>query len=365
MSAVTGSSDVLRFAGWYASVSYRTDAPYLGGSAAVTFNRFMPVATLSASTAAVPYRTLRAPVPGSRVDSAGNVELFPLGERYWEKRHQVALSVSYPYTFKTTIFGRYALTFRQPLHELPADVWRDDLPVQGRVGALSGGWVYAYGQPTPYAISPEDARIFSLVGSVLHPWLGTSVRGESGEAVPLAQVQLTTELREYLVNPWVPNHVLAVRLAGGLTLGGTDFLGLYSLGGNIGDGSLATTPDEFRMLRGFPIGADIGDRYWLGSAEYRFPIVRFDRGVGALPVFFRALSGAVFVDSGNAFTRVETAADLVDGSLVGVGAEMRLSVVVGWAVGLTGRLGYAVGLTPGGRGPLDPGSLYLQLGSSF
>ena len=41
-------------------------------------------------------------------------------------------------------------------------------------------------------------------------------------------------------------------------IGATDFMGSYSLGGNVGDSAFYVTPDEFRMLRGYPIAADIG-----------------------------------------------------------------------------------------------------------
>ncbi len=181
----------------------------------------------------------------------------------------------------------------------------------------------------------------------------------------LTQVQLTSELREYVVNPWVPNHVLAFRLAGGVTFGAAEFQGNYLLGGNYGDAAAYATPDEFRMVRGYPLGADSGDMYWLTGVEYRAPLWRIERGWGTFPVYLRTLSGAVFVDAGNAFTTIDTWKDAFDGSLVGVGAEIRLSAVALWGLPITARAGYSVGLTPGGYGPTDTRTLYLLTGTSF
>jgi hypothetical protein len=239
------------------------------------------------------------------------------------------------------------------------------IPMRGRLGILAGGWRYAWSQPTALAISPEDARVFSLVGSLVHPWLGAAVLNEDGTTSPLTQVQLTGELREYIVNPWLPNHVLAMRFAGGLTIGANNYLGNYQLGGNFGDQSFAATPDTFRMLRGYPLGTEYGDMYWLTGFEYRLPLWRIDRGVGTIPVFLRALSAVAFLDAGHAFTEATSVRDVLADPLVGAGAELRLSTALGWAVGLTGRLGYGFALTPGGFSPLDPRSLYFQLGGSF
>ena len=283
--------------------------------------------------------------------------------------------MSYPYTFKTWVFGRYSFATRDPLNDLPENTYLPLIPTRGTIGKLSGGWRYSWAQPTPYAISPEDARIFSLVGSVLSPYLGTRVRNDVGELEPLTQIQITSELREYIVNPLLPNHVFAFRVAGGVTIGATDYLGNYQLGGNIGDGAFYSTPDEFRMIQGYPFAYDFGDMYWLGGFEYRFPIWRIERGVGTIPAYLRRLSGAVFVDSGNAFTELSAWQEAFDDSLVGVGAELRLSSVFGWSTGLSTRAGYALGLTPGGYRPtaqtedgrtvVDPRTFYFQLGGSF
>ncbi len=380
-SLSTSSSDTLRHFAWSGSVNYRTDAEYLGGGAAVTVNRFIPVYSVGANTRAVSAAYYTYFDEDDLFDEDGELILEGADRSkwrsiYWEKRSQAWAQISYPYKLRTTVFGRYSMTERRELYKIPKNAYLPGIPLRGTVGALSGGYRYSWSQQTPYAISLEDARIFSLVGSILHPWLGTRVRDDNGVLQPLSQLQFTTEIREYVVNPLLDNHVLAMRVGSGITLGGNDFLGNYQLGGNLGDGAFFVTPDEFRMLRGYPFAYDIGDMYWVGNLEYRFPIWHIQRGLGTLPAYARNLSGAIFADSGNAFnspaqsgraaTASEFASEAFGEPLIGVGAEVSFSTVLGWGLGLRGRLGYGIGLTEGGLGfdsPLEP--LYFNLGGSF
>ena len=152
----------------------------------------------------------------------------------------------------------------------------------------------------------------------------------------------------------------------------------YQLGGSFGEGSISVTPDEVRMLRGYRLGADFGDLYWIGGAEYRFPIAQINRGAGAWPLFMRNLSAAAFVDAGNAFVSPAAAtgqpasfADIATAAgqdpLLGVGAEVSVRLVALWALNVTGRIGYGVGLLGEDRlWPTDPlAPAYARFGGSF
>jgi hypothetical protein len=371
-SVASNGADTLRHFAWSGSVTYRTDAGFLGGGAALTLNRFLPVYSIGASRFAVP----SAQIAVEGVDENGDPAILATDETYWEQRHSAFLSVSYPYGPRTTVFGRYTLTWRDNLFELPDDTFLPRVPIRGRIGELAGGWRYSWSQPTPYAISQEDARTVSVIGSVSHPLLGASVKGDGITAAPdervgLTVLQATAELRQYVVNPLIPNHVFAVKLGGGYTLGANQFLGNYQLGGTVGDSAFVSVPDATRMLRGYARRADVGDRYWLTSAEYRLPIAQIQRGFGTLPVYARNVSGAFFVDAGNAFTGATQLGDAFDGTLVGVGAEVTTRWALGWGAFVSGRLGYGVGLTPvvdrptARRLPTDLGAWYLQFGGSF
>ncbi|MBN2798137.1 MAG: PD40 domain-containing protein [Deltaproteobacteria bacterium] len=350
----SSATDAVKRYGWRAGASWRTDAGAGTAWASVVINRWLPVYGLAASTAAVPVG--RLPMLGE--DGAVVAGDGP----YWERREQLSASVSYPYSHRSTVFARYALTRRGPLEALPEGVATEALPIQGQVGTVQGGWAYAFTRPTAHAVSQEDGRVVSIVGGLIHPWLGTAIEDQSGTPQPLTQGQLTAELREYAVNPWVPNHVLSLRAAGGLTVGPSSAFGTYQLGGSIGDAAVTATPDEFRMLRGYPIAADMGDMYWLTGLEYRMPLWRIERGLGIWPVYLRTLSLRAFTDAGDAFTQAD---DLGRAALVGSGAELHLAGIYGWTVPTTARLGYAMGWSEGGFKPGSPEGLYFQLGGTW
>ncbi len=354
IGAFTGGTDVLRFASWTASAAYRNDADIVQGSAQFTWNRYLPVYQLGVSRSA--YTSGSVPVYSGVIDENGDREIVKGDDRYWQTREQAFFQVSYPYTYRTTVFAKYGMTLREDRDALPGNVALEAVPARGYVGEASGGWRYVFGRGTAFSISPEDARSVSFVAGVRHPWLGTWLLGDDGSYEPFTQLQATGEVREYLTNPWIPNHVLALRLAAGATIGPTDFFGSYQLGGAYGDAGFVTTPDELRMIRGYATGVDVGDMYWLASAEYRMPLLRVDRGWGVIPAFVRYVSAAAFVDTGNAFVEFQGIPDAVDGTLFGVGAEVRASALVGWSVPLTMRFGCAVGLTGDGAITLKPSS---------
>lgn len=356
LGAVTGISssatDALRRYGWTAGATYRSDAAAGGAWASAVINRWLPVYGISVSTSAIPVG--RLPLVGA------DGEVFAGDSPYWERRNSLVASVSYPYTAYSTVFARYALSTRAALGALPEGVATEYLPMQGRFGAIQGGWKYSYSRPTAHAISTEDGRVVSVIGGLYHPWLGTQLVSLEGEKTPITQGLLTGEWREYWVIPGLPNHVLSGRASGGITLGDETRLGQYQLGGSIGDAAVTATPDEFRMLRGYPIATQMGDRTWLTGLEYRAPLWRIERGMGTIPLYFRTVSLRAFTDAGEAWS-----AGAARQPLVGTGAELHLSGIYGWAIATNARLGYAVGWSEGGYALGDPEGLYVQLGGTW
>jgi len=285
VTAAAGSSDPLRYVAWGAGATYRSDADAGGGYAQLELNRFLPTYAVGARTQAVPYVVQMrpmAPRPLTPTDAPP-----PVYALYWERRREAWASVSYPYSHRATLFGRYSLTERTPLRGAPRGVLASTLPSRGTLGEVSAGWRYAWAQSTVEAVSLEDGRIVSLVGSALLPQLGTQlwlpewdvppltpVAEPTYRRQPITQVQLSAELREYIVNPLAANHVLALRGSAGLSVGQAAQLARYRLGGSLGDSAFYAKPDGSLMLRGYPLGAVSGDMFWLTSAEYRFPIHR-------------------------------------------------------------------------------------------
>ncbi len=361
VGAATSASDPLGYLGWSANASYRTDARAFGGGGSFTLNRWLHVWTASVQTNAFP-RFYRLTDPTSEPDDPQPSNEL---QQLFERRTTARLLMTYPFTNKSTVFGSYEYSRRTRLTDVSPDAYEGSLPLQGVLARLAAGYRYAWSQPTAYAISPEDGTVVNAVVGLVAPWLGAYSEGLDGERDGFFQFQGTFEGRGYVVNPWVPNHVLALRGAVGFGVGSDQFVGNFQLGGTRSDGSGYVRPPEYRMIRGYPFGAQTGDIYWLTGAEYRLPIWRFDTGLGTVPLFLRALHFAAFVDAGHAFNDADDVADVFRGSLVGVGGELRLSSVIGWTSSFQFRVGYAVGLTANGYGPTQPQAWYFQLGSSF
>ena len=366
----TSGADALRYFGYSAYLTYRTDNHFVGGGGSFTLNRWRTVMAAGASVSTIRYGTIYTD-PGAPEEGGA---VIPGIERsdiyYYDKRTRTWAQASYPLGRRQYLFARYNGTLRENLYELPEGAYLGTLPTRGFLPAVGGGWRYAKAQSYAHSISPEQGRNLSLVGEVTSSALGAYTLGDDGSKQPFDQVQLSAEWREYTSLPWGGNHVLASKAAVGLSAGDNLNYGSFRLGGSYGEGAVYMLPEEYRSLRGFPVGAVYGDGYYLASLEYRAPIWRIDRGWRTWPFFLRSLHGAVFCDAGYAFDTFPAdgaaLASTLGNTLVGAGAELRLDMVLGWGLGLTTRVGYGFGLN--GQYAYELGSLdgfYAQLGSSF
>jgi hypothetical protein len=362
-TAATYGADTLGFLSYSAYATYRTDARFLGGGGSFTVNRWRPVVSVGASTSVTPFgdvlRSTGAPPEGGATLPGLESTLT----RYWDRRVRAFVGVGYPLTERSAVSGSYSGTLRSSLDPLPADAALSTVPTRGFFSTLAGGWRWSKGSATTLSISPEDARAVAFGAELTPAFLGSWTYDDAGARVPFNQAQATVEWREYRAVPFLPNHVVALKLSGGGTIGDRFKFGSFRLGGDFSESGITVVPGEWRMLRGFYPASDDGQWYWLGSGEYRFPIARIDRGVGTLPAFLRSVSGAVLIDAGNAFD--DPAGLALPETLVGTGAELRVDGIVGWGAGLYGRLGYAFGLNGPGKPLGSPAGLYAVLGSSF
>lgn len=383
----TSGVDTLRYYSYSAFVSYRTDSLYLGYGGSFVVNKYIPVFSAGFFTYTVPFSDLF--VLNQPPDDGGTwvPSVESANTRYWDRRDRFYAQMTYPTDPFRTVFVRWDGQLRSPWlvpgssdigrvrrgEPLPAEVYRPFLPNRGFLSTIAGGWRYARGQFFNKSISPEETRIVSLVGSVSHPWLGSYILDDNDQRVDFQQVLLTAEWREYRTVPWPEkwnlfNHVLAFRVAGGVSAGDNLRQGNFRLGGSFGEGSSNTLPDELRSVRGFPIATLGGDWYYLGAVEYRFPLVWIERGVGTIPAFARNISGAVYLDTGYAFDSPlddEVGSINPADTLVGTGAELQGTVFLGWGVGLTVRAGYGFALNGPGYALGNFNGFYVWLGSSF
>jgi hypothetical protein len=174
------------------------------------------------------------------------------------------------------------------------------------------------------------------------------------------------EVRQYLRMPWLSEHVLAVRYAGGLAGGAPGQAGSFSVGGFPQNVALPSLYDlvvfgsipslDGTALRGYPAGYRSGPQFHQVQLEYRFPIFDPEWGIYTLPLYLRRLYATVFVDAGNAFAGPPKLSEF----LVGTGAELFAQLVVSYRMTITVRMGLARGLTEGGET-----QFYLHLGTGF
>lgn len=360
--AATGGSDLLdryRYSGY---LSWRSDANFVGGGVSVVVNRWRPVFGAGFSTAVTPYgdvyRETGDPDGGAWIPSVESTLT-----RYWDHRVRGSLSGYYPLTPQSGVTAYYSGTGRGSLDPIPADAWLASLPTRGYFSTVGAGWSYAKGDSYALSISTEKGRSLGVGLELTPSWLGSFTFDEEGQRGGFDQLQATAEWREYRPAPWLANHVLGFKLAGGGTLGDGFNYGSFRLGGTFSEYGITVVPSEWRMLRGFYPASDSGEWYWLASGEYRFPIWNIDRGWGTLPLFLKHLSGAVMVDTGNAFDDPADAGPAK--ALVGTGAELRTYLVYGYGIGLYARFGYAFSAYGDGIPLGDPGGFYAALGSSF
>jgi hypothetical protein len=149
------------------------------------------------------------------------------------------------------------------------------------------------------------------------------------------------DTRAYLEIPRLPHHVLALRLTGGVSNGETLSQGLFQVGGFTLDTELARLERQRYFLRGYDSAAFSGNRFVLGSIEYRLPLWYPQRGLGNGWLFFDSLVATAFYDVGDAWD-----GDVdVDNFKHGVGSELRINVgLQHGALPVMLRVGYAKGL---------------------
>ncbi len=375
----TTGVDTLRRHSWSGMVTYRTDANFVGGGASYVLNRWRPVMTWGANSYVVPYGAIYY-LPDS--GPGGNIPVASAtGLTYWDHRTRVYTALSYSPRQRQAVYARLTSVYRTSKDDLGElekdlgyDIYEPALPTRGLLSTVGVGWRHANGKGYGYSISPEDSRYIGLDAEWTFPYVGGRTFGgsftldDAGNPEPFNRIQVTAELREYvklsekLERLPLYNHVFAFRLAGGLSRGDQLRYGSFRLGGNYGESGYYRLPDEWKMLRGFPVATASGDNYYLGTFEYRFPIWRVDWGWRATPFFLRTLHGAVFADVGDAWD----AGANPNLPLVGVGAELRLGTIVGWGLGFNARVGYAVGVVgEDAIGPTSTDSVYFRLGNTF
>jgi Tol biopolymer transport system component len=253
----------------------------------------------------------------------------------------------------------------------PANLLTDIPPEVGGVVTLGHSTARAY----DFSIGPQDGMVAaaSLEGRRF-------TRALEGDDEVRGYVRSTARAQFYRgFDAWgFAHHVIALRAAAGADAGSR--APGYSLGGEGGLGTGGVLGTAFGLgseldypLRGYPTGAQYGDRVAVGTAEYRFPLALVERGAGLIPLYLDRLWGTAFADAGAAWC-LEICDDLEGTAreadpLYSVGTELGADVTLGFNLRMRLRVGLAFPLseiptTDGGRARPNP-EFYFTFGQAF
>jgi len=245
-----------------------------------------------------------------------------------------------------------------PVSAIDPYATRTRLPAQGLIGTVRSSWGFSNVEGSLDASG--SIRGYSLRLSVEYAGRPT------GSDFTLHTFE--GQVAGYIPMPWPGQHTVAIRVAGGSAGGTYPRDGYYFVGGY--DNERASIVDQVQtgiydgafVLRGYQPGKIGGRSYVLQNIEYRFPILKPDRGLSTLPLYLRRLDGNLFVDYGGAFDKLDLANLQVfsKGAIINspdlhtsIGAELWLGLTLGYYINAQFRLGYALGLSgkaiPGGQ----------------
>ena len=240
-----------------------------------------------------------------------------------------------------------------------------------RLGEAQVGARFSTARAFPFSTSDEAGVLVAVRGRARRELsLSDTLRGSTGFDRSWNEVTGSFQAYQSVSGPGFSNHVLAARSSFGVAGGPVADAFHFSVGGAHGRPESLTGAELFggsRLpfpVRGYFEGRRTGRYAWSVSGEYRFPLLNIHQGISLLPVHVDRVSGALFVDAGNAWGGVGP----VDGSppdprpnaVASVGAELQTSVTALFSTRMFFRLGAALRLNSGTGSPF-----YLRLGTAF
>jgi Tol biopolymer transport system component len=210
------------------------------------------------------------------------------------------------------------------------------------------GWLHDTRRAFAYSISTEEgyAVTAAVEASAVSPdqgWVHAAVLDARGFE-PIGRTHAVIALRVASALAWGPTRNRRVFSAAGAGPAVTGF--------DFGRGTVG-------LLRGFAEDDVVGTRAAVVNADARFPLLRLERGHGTLPVFVRAVHGAVFTDAGTAWDGTFRTSDV----RTSTGAELAADLVLGHSLALTVAAGGAWTRDPV-RGA-DGSAIFARIGHAF
>jgi hypothetical protein len=216
--------------------------------------------------------------------------------------------------------------------------------------AVRASWQTNTARTYGYSISREDGVTVGATAEIVRRGLGSFANATT----------TTADARAYLPG-LAPHHVIALRLAGGVSSGDATVGRTFLLGGpSPGDSVVDLGSNAFALLRGFSPDTFAGSHAAVANAEYRWPIARPQRGHGTWPLFLHTVHAAVFADAGHAWTGA------FDWSAIksSAGAQLSADLVAGFFAPFTVSTGAAWG-HDGSQRAADGVTVYFRVGKAF
>jgi hypothetical protein len=231
-----------------------------------------------------------------------------------------------------------------------ADYTLGDSAFSRDLTAIRMSWQTNTARVYGYSISSEDGVTLGATAEIVRRGLGSFANATT----------TTADARAYL-SGLAMHHVIALRLAGGVSSGDATVGRTFLLGGaSPGAGVVDLGSSAFALLRGFSPDTFAGSHAAVANAEYRWPIARPQRGHGTWPLFLHTVHAAVFADAGNAWTGAFDRHAIK----ASAGAQLSADLVAGFFSPLTVSVGGAWGHDGSQR--VDDGvTAYFRVGKAF
>jgi len=211
--------------------------------------------------------------------------------------------------------------------EFSCDGCEETLPSNVKRGAIRTGWILDTAKAYGYSISRESGATLRVTLEAAPDALGSDAGNSSA----------TLDSRAYF--HLGPRHAaFALRAAGATAWGDERARRVFSASGN---GPTASGFDFGRdaigLLRGFESDSLVGTHAAVANVDYRLPILRPQRGVGTVPLFFRTIHAAIFADAGHAWDHGFDSSDI----RFSTGVELSMDTVLGYWLPVTFTTGVA------------------------
>lgn len=307
IGAMTAGQDILGYHTVLASAWYGTafDKGYF--DATYQYGRFTPSLTMQGYALPLTYS-----------DLLGHGDYTEMGKGFIAAVSLPVLRLESGFS----ITAGYHLRDQKALSPLNGNKFNGIPVFQGRRDSYFAGLNYSNTLKYPWSVSHEEGRTISGLVNYYSSASGSEINSR----------EYTISWEEYVKLP--QHHALMLRLTGGMAEGVQIPQQSFQLGG-------VTTQLNPFGVRGYESRFLTGNQAAVGTAEYRFPLWYFLRGINTKPLFFDRLHGAFFVDAGEVWDRQKSFRG--NQIRVGAGTEVRMDLTVGYWLQITPAIGYAHG----------------------